>query len=110
MRIRAHYRGNAYGSTLRRSLGCLLRDQLGLTPVISKNGKKIIFGKGEEIISDWMSKNAFVTWLINDTPWEVEKELIRSICLPLNLQGNDTHPFHQSLKAIRKICKEEAQQ
>jgi hypothetical protein len=77
--------------------------------VISKNGKKITFGDSEEVLSIWMSTNAFITWLINETPWELERVLIHSISLPLNIQGNDAHPFYQTLRTIRKSCKGDAQ-
>lgn len=104
-RIRTHLDGNAYGSTLRRTLGCLLSNQLDLHPQLTPNRKGFTFGVGETLLSEWMEKNAFVTWQVHETPWEVEKVFIHSISLPLNLQDNVGHPFYKELKAIRKKCK-----
>jgi hypothetical protein len=51
-RIRYHYRGNAYGSTLRLTLGCLLSEHVGirLCRVGTKNRKT--FGNGESKLSE----------------------------------------------------------
>ena len=55
-RVRQHFRGNASGSTLRLSLGCLLGDELGirLRPVGASG--RLTFGKdGERELSDGSS-------------------------------------------------------
>ena len=51
-----------------------------------------------------MGENAFVTWLVHDEPWILEDELIKTVNLPLNLRGNESHPFYSVLSAIRKEC------
>ena len=33
-------------------------------------------GPGEDKLSDWMSRNAFVTWIEHPEPWVVEEKLI----------------------------------
>ena len=38
-RVKYHYAGNAYGSTLRLSLGCLLSDHLGIRLQVSESSK-----------------------------------------------------------------------
>ena len=104
-RIRQHYTGNAYGSTLRKSLGCLLSKNLGIgLRRVGDSGKRIHFGEGEKILSEWMRENAFVTWTIVINPWEVEDQLISQMNLPLNLRGNKHHPFHSILSSVRKEC------
>ena len=30
------------------------------------------FGAGEQILSNWMSENAFVCWVEHPAPWEIE--------------------------------------
>lgn len=67
-RIRYHYRGNAYGSTLRLTLGSLLMGQLGIQPQHIGSGRRITFGNGEIVLSQWMAENAYVTWMVVDQP------------------------------------------
>ena len=57
------------------------------------------FGAGERILSDWMSENAFVTWLAHPAPWEIEGELIRELRPPLNLAENSHNSFYTELAA-----------
>jgi hypothetical protein len=56
-------RGNTSGSTLRLTLGCLLADDLGLKlRPVGRTGR-LTWGPGEDTLSEWMSRNAFVTWI-----------------------------------------------
>lgn len=107
-RLKYHYRGNAYGSTLRKSLGCLLSEKLGIQLQRFGSGKRVHFGDGESVLSEWMGHNAFVAWLLHDAPWTVENELISGLSLPLNLRGNEHHPFYQALSKIREECMKKA--
>jgi len=104
-RLKFHMNGNAYGSTLRLSLGSLLSKRLGiqLRRVGSDNRKT--FADGETLLSIWMAENAFVTWVITPEPWFAENMLIGEISLPLNLAQNKTHPFHEVLSKIRRDAK-----
>lgn len=104
-RIREHFRGNAYGSTLRKTLGCLLSEQLGIRmQKVGNSGNRIHFAGGEDVLSEWMAENAYVTWAIVERPWEIEDQLICQLNLPLNLKGNKQHPFHPILSSVRKKC------
>lgn len=107
-RIKNHLRGNAYGSTLRLSLGCLLADELGIQLRRVGSGKRKTFGPDEAVLSNWMAHNAYVTWTLHPEPWHLEDELIRELSLPLNLRGNERHPFNPKLAAMRKKKKGEA--
>ena len=107
-RIRYHYRGNAEGSTLRLTLGCLLSEKLGIQLRRVGSGHRMTFGKGEAILSQWMDDNAFVVWVVDSEPWLLEEKIIGEVSLPLNLDMNKMHPFHQSLSQIRKLAKESA--
>ncbi len=108
-RIKEHYSANAYGSTLRKSLGCLLSEKLEIhMQRIGNSGKRIHFGVGESVLSTWMAENAFVAWVVQEEPWIFEDKLINQLNLPLNLQGNKSHPFHSTLSRIRKECKDAA--
>lgn len=107
-RIRNHYRGNAAGSTLRLTLGCLLERELGLRLRRVGNGERCTFGDGERVLSDWMERNALVTWIPAAEPWHVEAQLIASLSLPLNLQHNGNHPFHGTLSTLRRAARARA--
>lgn len=72
-RIRNHYQGNASGSTLRLSLGCLLSVSLSIELRRVGSGNRLTFADGEKRLSDWMDGNAFVTWIECDAPWRIEE-------------------------------------
>jgi hypothetical protein len=100
-RIKTHYTGNAEGSTLRRTLGCLLADRLGLELRRFGSGTRLHFGIGERDLSRWMDANAYVSWLPVPQPWVLEKHLIDTLDLPLNLDRNKRSRFQVTLRAIR---------
>ena len=89
-------------------LGCPF-DLLGIQLRRVGSGKRMTFThEGEARLSAWMADNALVSWIAQDRPWELEERLIRSVPLPLNLQGNRHHGFHGHLSAIRAASKEMA--
>ncbi|GAB3111787.1 hypothetical protein GCM10027160_13120 [Streptomyces calidiresistens] len=97
-RIRYHYRGNAAGSTLRLTLGCLL----GLELRRVGSGGRMTFGReGEARLRAWMAENARVCWVECDEPWSVESQLISRLDVPLNLDRNRHNAFHDRLKGLR---------
>ncbi|NCA72061.1 MAG: hypothetical protein EOM91_18675 [Sphingobacteriia bacterium] len=104
-RVRYHYRGNAEGSTLRLTLGCLLSETLGIELRRVGSGKRMTFADGEEVLSGWMAGNAFVTWVVNPEPWVLEEVLIAGLSLPLNLDMNRGHAFAEILRGIRGRAK-----
>jgi hypothetical protein len=89
-RLWTHYAGNAAGSTLRLTLGCLLAAQLGFQLRRVGTGRRYTFtNPGEQLLDRWMADHAYVTWLEVDRPWEVETMVLSSgLLLPLNLAGN----------------------
>jgi hypothetical protein len=104
-RIRYHFAGNAEGSTLRLSLGCLLADQLGIELRRVGSGKRFTFSIGEAKLSEWMEGHARVVCHVCDQSWKLEEELISSLDLPLNLDQNRRHGFHPVLSEIRRRAK-----
>jgi hypothetical protein len=106
-RIRYHFRGNAAGSTLRLTLGCLLSGRLRITLRRVGSGARLTFAGGEGALSEWMGDNAYVAFLPVAQPWFVEKELVSQVPLPLNLDMN-AHPFRATLSAIRGAAREQA--
>jgi hypothetical protein len=110
-RLRQHYLRTAAASTLRRTLGCLLAEDLGLQlQQVGSSERRTNFGEGEQRLSDWMASNALVSWLVREQPWDIEDELIAELDLPLNLKGNKRHAFHQTLTQSRADCLERARQ
>jgi hypothetical protein len=102
-RIRYHFggaRGNADGSSLRKTLGVLLASELGLELRRVGSGKQTTLAGGEAVLNKWMDENALVSWVVRPEPWLFEDELTASLVLPLNLQGDSA--FHQELKRLRR--------
>ena len=60
------------------------------------------------MLSDWMAANALVTWLPVAEPWRLEERLIASLSLPLNLEQNRHHAFHEQLSALRREARRRA--
>jgi hypothetical protein len=106
--IDQHFDGDAEGSTLRFSLGCLLATRLGIELRLHGSSKRFASSGtlgGEQRLSQWISENAFVSFATVDKPWEIEDEVIGKphvISLPLNIKGNSKHPFCKILKCARK--------
>jgi hypothetical protein len=109
-RMRSDYRGNAEGSTLRLTLGCLLDDRLGLQLRRVGSGKRMTFASGEATLTDWMAANALVCWHQTDEPWSVERQLLRDLVLPLNLDQPRYSSFHHDLSVLRRAARETARE
>ncbi|MBB1255688.1 hypothetical protein H3146_20340 [Streptomyces sp. OF3] len=106
-RVRNHFRGNASGSTLRLTLGCLL----GLELRRVGSGERMTFGKtGEATLSQWMADNARVCWIERSEPWELETQLMHQLDLPLNLDQNRHNAFHGRLEALRAQARRRARE
>ena len=102
-RITNHNAGNAEGSTLRRSLGVLLTPESHYPLRRVGSGRRMTFThNGEQWLDAWMEKNAYVFWVEHETPWELEEDLLCALSLPLNIQGNRSHPFAIELNRLRK--------
>jgi hypothetical protein len=109
-RVRYHMRGNAEGSTLRLTLGCLLENELRIQLRRVGSGKRMTFAAGEAALSAWMEANALVCWAPCAQPWVVEEQLIATVSLPLSLDQNRNHTFHAKLSAIRRDAKRRARE
>ena len=101
-RLRYHYNGNAEGSTLRLTLGCLLSEVLGIELRRVGSGQRMTFSAGEAALSEWMGKHATVCWVTTEEPWKLEAQLIQHLALPLNIDQNLTGQFRDSLSQLRR--------
>lgn len=108
--ISQHYAGNAAGSTLRLSLGCLLSEELGIELRRYGSGKRRHFGEGEQFLSGWMRDNVLVSWVVHPQPWILERQLIEELDLPINCDGNSRNAFHATLTAARKEAARRAEE
>lgn len=107
-RIATHYTANAKASTLRKTLGCLLCDTLGIELRRVGSGNRLTFVEGERELSTWMARNALVGWIVDPEPWTIEDHLIGQLDLPLNLMGNARNRFHPELSRARARAVERA--
>ncbi len=97
-----HYAGNAEGSTLRKTLGCLLADELGIELRRVGSGRRRTIVRGEQVLLEWMAEHAFVSIVEHPRPWELEEVLIATLDVPLNLEGNSRNAFHAELTEVRR--------
>jgi len=100
-RLRLDFERTAQGSTLRQTLGFLLERDLRTVLRRNCSGSKA-FGKKESALSQWMSASAMVAWLEMQKRWTLEGSLLKRVSLPLNIKGNEHHPFCARLKMLRK--------
>lgn len=115
--------GKTGSSTVRRSLGALLKNELLLIPVPRDDkdfdaGRKSFFmfdEPSEEKLTKWMKDNLALSFYeFDELPAEInilESELIAEAKPLLNIDSkNPENPYSQAIKAARKICAEEANQ
>jgi len=106
-RFRNHLKNTARQSTLRLSLGALMLDKLSLEPRRRADGR-VDFGGTERILSDWIARHGAVSWVCGPDPWQIEGSLLKSLGVPLNLHGNEGHPFFHVLAGARAHLREKA--
>lgn len=104
-RLRQHFRGNTRASTLRTTLACLLWDELALEHQSVASRSLRLEAESESRLSRWMDEHGRVVWMTTPEPWIEEPLLIRTVSLPLNLRGNEDHPFYSRLRALRSGCR-----
>ena len=104
-RLRNHLTGNARGSTLRLTLGCLLAERLGISPFVASG--KLHFGEAESNLSAWLDVHARVTWVEHPEPWSVEADVVRGLGVPLNRAHNDAHAFYPVVGDARKRMRDQ---
>jgi GIY-YIG catalytic domain-containing protein len=107
-RLRAYCRGDAYGSTLRLTVGCLLADELGIELRRIGGGARETFGPGEAVLSEWIAPNMRVSFREDPEPWVAEAAIIGALDLPLNIEQNAHNPQRQVVRKARARCKAHA--
>ncbi len=100
-RIHIHLCRMAHQSTLLMTQGCLLSAKLGLRLQKVGPGSKMTFGEGDDRLTRRLAEHAIITWTVQPEPWQWEAAAIQAARPPLNLDGNEGHPFHPQLTRIR---------
>jgi hypothetical protein len=115
--------GKTGSSTIRRSLGALLKDELSLIPIPRNDddfdaGRKSFFkfdDSSEAKLTTWMKDNLALSFYEhNQPPLEIDRletELIAEARPLLNIDSkNPENPHARTIKAARKACAMEANQ
>ena len=112
--------GKTGSSTLRKSIGSLLKTELNLNPIPRNN---IDFLKrryshftfddiSEKKITEWMSNNLALAFFEFSAPKEklnaLESVLINELCPILNIVNNKENSFRHELQERRKLCADSA--
>lgn len=122
--LNTHFKTGKTGhSTLRRSIGAILKQQLKLT-VLTRNGTTVQTAidnykfepNGDQRLSDWMQSNLKIGYWEdhNKIPYAVlrqlEEDLTKELKPTLDLDKRTRHynPLAAELDALRIICKKEA--
>jgi hypothetical protein len=89
-RLRTHFAGNAAGSTLRKTLGCLLADELSVAlRRVGSGDRYTLTNPGEQRLDAWMAAHCRVAWREVADPWRLEREILAAgPPLPLNIRDN----------------------
>jgi hypothetical protein len=106
-RIRYHFGGgnaDAEGSALRKTLGVLLAEELGLELRRVGSGRRRTLAGGEAVLNQWMADNVLVSWVARREPWNFEGELISKVDVPLVLHGNKSNAFYPELNRLRRAA------
>lgn len=89
-RLRTHFSGNAAGSTLRKTLGCLLAEELNIAlRRVGSGDRYTLTNPGEQRLDAWMADHCRVAWREVADPWRLERAILASdLPLPLNIRDN----------------------
>jgi hypothetical protein len=108
--------GQSGNSTLRRSLGGILIDQLNLTPIprskteisIQKYRNYKFFAEGEDKLTTWMLNNLSLSFYdfegSKQELEELENKLIQVVIPILNIRNNPGNVYRKRLQNLRRNC------
>jgi hypothetical protein len=98
-RILKHLKGDSRRSSLRRTVGVLLREQLSLSLCEAKRAN-FHFGDGEVRLSRWLVENSAFAFIETEDAFRFEKFLIQKLGPPLNLSHRRRHPFARTIMQL----------
>jgi hypothetical protein len=101
-------------STLRRSIGAILKQKLCLKAVPRSQGASKtnvqnyrFTDAGDRLLTEWMIENLEVGFCAHDDFVNLEKALLKHLSPLLNLKGCD-NLYSKEIRALRAICADEA--
>lgn len=100
-RIRQHYTGNIQGSTLRKTLACLINEEKPLQFRDPQEKRPKLKDNSRKELNRWITEYSRITWYPVEKPWSYESRLILELKPPLNLECNGGHPFYETLQSLR---------
>ena len=116
--VKTHFEsGKSGSSTLRRSLGAILRKELKLIPIprsCTENSPTRFtnykFTSESEVkLTEWMINNLSLSYCkvdkLKSDLGSVEEKIIMKTCPILNLQNNPNKQFLREIKNLRKDCR-----
>jgi len=103
--------GKTDSSTLRRTIGAILKAELRLVAIPrsrdSDPDKFKFTNDGEMSLTNWMVRNLLASWYACRDFEKIEEELISQYKPPLNLD-KWCNPDRERIKSLRKLCADEA--
>lgn len=113
--------GRSGSSTLRRSIGALLREEMKLIPIPRGSGKTEkdttnyrFDDLSEDVLTTWMASNLSLSFFeYPKSPDEIrnlELKLLDKLYPVLNIESNSANPFLREVKSARAKCKRLAEQ
>lgn len=103
-RVADHLYGDARRSTLRQSLGLLLRAELQLVPQARAGNGGFHFGDGEQALTKWISAHLKVAFRTSDRAIDLERQVQRALAPALNIKEREWDPFARSLSTLRQAA------
>ena len=58
------------------------------------------------LVGAWLAAHAAVAWVEVEAPWDIERHLLSTLSLPLNIEENAAHPFCAELRQLRSHARE----
>ncbi|WP_370650070.1 GIY-YIG nuclease family protein [Brevundimonas sp.] len=106
-RVRSHVGRSSVASSMRGSLGTILAEQIGLTPLASDVGADMWFAE-EAVLSEWIDQHCVVGVREAANPLQLEKALVVTQRPPLNISFLKTTPLARCLIGARARVRAEA--
>lgn len=118
--IKTHLKtGRSGSSTLRRSLGAILKELTPIPRSCKENSSKRFTNykftsDGEQKLTDWMKTNLSLSYWkwkgsIPDLR-EMEVKIIKKVCPILNIQNNPNNDWISEVRDLRTVCRESAEE
>jgi hypothetical protein len=115
--VKTHFQPGMTGSsTVRRSIGAILREDLDLVPMprsfTETSGKRFTSycfnEKGEEVLTNWMKKNLSLSFWdyhgLKDDLESIEIVVIQKLEPIINLKNNPRNQWKKEIMDFRKMC------